>query len=79
MGEKDANLRYYNLDEPLKETQWVAGVVSQAFGRKVIPGKHPLRHSLFHALQDSWALVVPGYSPGHHQDNQTQHTSSPVL
>jgi hypothetical protein len=37
VGEKDANLRYYNLDEPLKETQWVAGVVSQAFGRKVSP------------------------------------------
>ncbi len=35
VGEKDANLRYYNLDEPLKEAQWVAGVVSQAFGRKV--------------------------------------------
>ncbi|KAK9916146.1 hypothetical protein WJX75_009305 [Coccomyxa subellipsoidea] len=35
VGEKDANLRYYNLDEPLKETQWVAGVVSQAFGRKL--------------------------------------------
>ncbi|CAL8470410.1 g9952 [Coccomyxa elongata] len=35
VGEKDANLRYYNLDEPLKEAQWVAGVVSQAFGRKL--------------------------------------------
>ncbi len=37
VGEKDAQLRYYNVDDPLNEGRWIAGVVSEAFGRKVRP------------------------------------------
>jgi hypothetical protein len=31
----NAMLRYYNVEDPLEESHWIAGVVSEAFGRKV--------------------------------------------
>jgi hypothetical protein len=34
-GDKDLKVRFYNIEDALDERSWIAGIISETFGRKV--------------------------------------------
>ena len=34
-GDKDLKVRFYNIEDALDEKSWIAGIISETFGRKV--------------------------------------------
>ena len=36
-GDKDLKVRFYNIEDALDEKSWIAGIISETFGRKVAP------------------------------------------
>ena len=36
-GDKDLKVRFYNIEDALDEKSWIAGIISETFGRKVMP------------------------------------------
>lgn len=36
-GDKELKVRFYNIEDALDEKSWIAGIISETFGRKVGP------------------------------------------
>jgi len=34
-GDKELKVRFYNIEDALDEKSWIAGIISETFGRKV--------------------------------------------
>ena len=45
-GDKDLKVRFYNIEDALDEKSWIAGIISETFGRKVGISFEPLQRDV---------------------------------
>ena len=59
-GDKDLKVRFYNIEDALDEKSWIAGIISETFGRKV--GKFDPSSTPIHPALSLEALTLCDYS-----------------
>ena len=59
-GDKDLKVRFYNIEDALDEKSWIAGIISETFGRKV--GNLDPSSTLIHPALSLEALSFCHYS-----------------